>query len=614
MTSVASMPISRMHSPDGFHGGAHSAVYSSGHQYYMSSPTLHNASPQHRPSPIRSASNVIVSPRGQFRISHYRSIEGEAGACIVIAVDFCHQTNETTFLRLVLGRRALTTAVRHIPECRYGAWELEAVVPLPDDFANPSTPVPLSVQALNSDNSILDSVIAGNFVYCSSPGPVYSTSIPRRVGHSIKQSNSSENLLLADSMASPRTSLVTISSKAFDAPGSRMRHPMPRSCSSRSRNGKASSQSLRPRKKQALMRTRRFGPGENMPDSQRVILDVGSPVETMAVDWTDEEVKVGRRLIRFYSQQNGTKLTVTCDHIKQDDYHEGDAVVSCIYRKDTNSCYVTSVDIICLLESLTNESFEIEEKNRIRRNLEGFRPKTVSKNRSGSEDFFQQIMDFPAPKPRNIEKDVKVFDWNVLPQALDKIISKYSLYSDLESGSVMVNANCYSRTSSSPPSDMMPIMGPSHSPSPYDSDRMTGSLHYASDGAFASASMHGSGFSQRSADMPYYARSDAVGSYSSFVESPATASSFSGTPSPRSHSSFGDAQCDPRIFTPEMHSLYPCNPMPGAASMSSLTVNSTAPSDGLLFDDEFSSLNSDCQPLMPNQGAASLDSFSLKFS
>jgi len=34
-------------------------------------------------------------------------------------------------------------------------------------------------------------------------------------------------------------------------------------------------------------------------------------------------------------------------------------------------------------------------------------------------------MDFPDPKPRNIEKDVKVFDWDLLPQALDKIISKY---------------------------------------------------------------------------------------------------------------------------------------------------------------------------------------------
>jgi hypothetical protein len=34
-------------------------------------------------------------------------------------------------------------------------------------------------------------------------------------------------------------------------------------------------------------------------------------------------------------------------------------------------------------------------------------------------------MDFPDPKPRNIEKDVKVFDWSLLPQALGKIISKY---------------------------------------------------------------------------------------------------------------------------------------------------------------------------------------------
>ena len=86
---------------------------------------------------------------------------------------------------------------------------------------------------------------------------------------------------------------------------------------------------------------------------------------------------------------------------------------------------VTSVDIIFLLECLVGDIFNIEEKNRIRRNLEGFRPKTVSKNKVGTEEFFQKIMDFPAPKPRNIEKDVKVFDWGVLPQALDKIISKY---------------------------------------------------------------------------------------------------------------------------------------------------------------------------------------------
>jgi hypothetical protein len=34
-------------------------------------------------------------------------------------------------------------------------------------------------------------------------------------------------------------------------------------------------------------------------------------------------------------------------------------------------------------------------------------------------------MGFPAPKPRNIEKDVKVFPWKILSHALKKIIGKY---------------------------------------------------------------------------------------------------------------------------------------------------------------------------------------------
>jgi hypothetical protein len=39
-------------------------------------------------------------------------------------------------------------------------------------------------------------------------------------------------------------------------------------------------------------------------------------------------------------------------------------------------------------------------------------------------------MGFPNPKPRNIEKDVKVFPWKILAHALKKIISKYvSIYS-----------------------------------------------------------------------------------------------------------------------------------------------------------------------------------------
>ncbi|OAD07009.1 hypothetical protein MUCCIDRAFT_124537, partial [Mucor lusitanicus CBS 277.49] len=101
-------------------------------------------------------------------------------------------------------------------------------------------------------------------------------------------------------------------------------------------------------------------------------------------------------------------------------------VVSCIYWRERNDYYITSVDCIYLLEGLIGVQFTVEEKNRIRRNLEGFRPLTVSKCKPECADFFKLIMSFPHPKPRNIEKDVKVFSWKTLPSALTKIIRKYT--------------------------------------------------------------------------------------------------------------------------------------------------------------------------------------------
>ncbi len=197
-----------------------------------------------------------------------------------------------------------------------------------------------------------------------------------------------------------------------------------RSSSTRSRSTKIINP-LRLGKKQALMRTRRYGSGEDLPESHRAVLELKTPLDSMCTGWNDEELKIGRRLVRFKRAQEGYCVKLSCESIKQEEYSEGDTVISCIYRRDTDSCYVTSVDIIFLLETIVGDGFEIEEKNRIRRNLEGFRPKTISKNRAGSEGFFQQIMDFSAPKPRNIEKDVKVFEWSVLSQALEKIVSKY---------------------------------------------------------------------------------------------------------------------------------------------------------------------------------------------
>ncbi|ORZ03724.1 hypothetical protein BCR43DRAFT_430072 [Syncephalastrum racemosum] len=142
----------------------------------------------------------------------------------------------------------------------------------------------------------------------------------------------------------------------------------------------------------------------------------------MTQNFAPEEQTAQRRLVQFsrkYRPQEGNRLGIDC-------YFRASIVVSCIYRRDTQQFFITSVDCIALLEVLLGVFFSVEEKNRIRRNLEGFRPMTVSKSKPDCAEFFKTIMDFPHPKPRNIEKDVKVFAWDVLPQALKKIVRKYT--------------------------------------------------------------------------------------------------------------------------------------------------------------------------------------------
>jgi hypothetical protein len=161
-------------------------------------------------------------------------------------------------------------------------------------------------------------------------------------------------------------------------------------------------------------------------------VEIITPLQTMCSDWTSQEIAAGRRLVRFSKVQHGYRFLISFVPMSQDEFadlpdgsaeHEG--VVSCIYRQETGLYYITSVDLIYLLERLAEDDFPVEEKNRIRRNLEGLRPVTISKHKTESEAFFHRIMDFPDPKPRNIEKDLKVFEWGLLGQALQKILSKY---------------------------------------------------------------------------------------------------------------------------------------------------------------------------------------------
>lgn len=145
----------------------------------------------------------------------------------------------------------------------------------------------------------------------------------------------------------------------------------------------------------------------------------------MAEGWSAEEKLAKRRLVLFSRSQNNNTIDASFAPVPVDRVPPKVMCVSCIWWEEKKDCYITSVDTIQLLESLVAVKFGVEEKNRIRRNLEGSKPITVSKAKIDSEEFFSVIMGFPNPKPRNIEKDVKVFLWKELRGALKKIIGKY---------------------------------------------------------------------------------------------------------------------------------------------------------------------------------------------
>ncbi|OMH86262.1 hypothetical protein AX774_g153 [Zancudomyces culisetae] len=149
-------------------------------------------------------------------------------------------------------------------------------------------------------------------------------------------------------------------------------------------------------------------------------------LDSILNNWTNDEKNCGRRLVQFWKRNDKCNIICTFKPINAYERTPNSIVVSCIYWENKKDYFITSVDCIHLLESLISVRFTVEEKNRIRRNLEGFRPLTASKCKSDSADFFKLIMSFPNPKPRNIEKDVKVFRWKSLSYALKKIIGKYT--------------------------------------------------------------------------------------------------------------------------------------------------------------------------------------------
>ncbi|TFK40154.1 hypothetical protein BDQ12DRAFT_664661 [Crucibulum laeve] len=328
-----------------------------------------------------------TSHNGWVKVLSHFPQKGPQGAQLTVNIEF-RPMKIRTQLRLVMGNLALSTMINDLN--KPNQWQLQAIVP-PYDVRLTENTVPVAVQVLDSTSIIIDAATFGSFLYTHSerscPGPVISSKQPSM------QMSSSRN---ANEHQPPKSSLSPTPTQAL-AP------------------------TLVRRSKSGDM-TANLPPGTSLPAPS---LKLKSSLKSLCMNWRQAEVNAGRRLVRFCKIHEDTNLVVSCEAVMPDEYSAHDTVVSCILSRANSEYYITSVDVIYLLERLTGQLFLVEEKNRIRRNLEGLRPETVSRNSSNLPDLFAHIMDLPDPKPRNIEKDLKVFKWELLGQALEKILSKY---------------------------------------------------------------------------------------------------------------------------------------------------------------------------------------------
>ncbi|KZV61767.1 hypothetical protein PENSPDRAFT_283783 [Peniophora sp. CONT] len=350
-----------------------------------------------------------------FQILDFAPQEGDAGARLHVRTRVA-QTQSRVFLRLVVGNIAVATEI--YDEGYDGVWRLEGEMP---PMRSPSPFVSLTVQAVNQDNQVLDQETLGTFKYLSASQAVQSS--PHRQSRS-RVSSVSSNF---STMSNPALGIPLSMTNAANAAAAARRGSIASTMSSSS--GHHGPPSIVHGVGHPRRILRRREPGEDDPN-ERVVLDFATPIDDLGRNFTDEERSLGRRLVQFDCELTGNRLTISGKAIRQDDYPEEEhpnrgMTISCIYRAGAETTYFTSVDVIQLLQYLADDQFKVEEKNRIRRNLEGFHPTTISKNRANLEAFFTQIMEFPTPKPRNIEKDVKVFTWETLSPAIDKIMSKY---------------------------------------------------------------------------------------------------------------------------------------------------------------------------------------------
>ncbi|TYJ52151.1 hypothetical protein B9479_007248 [Cryptococcus floricola] len=470
-----SFPLSPEMPSTAAHTSYSSPVYSSRHSFAESSQPQYGFSSSAILPPdlarVAPPPSTLVSKGSYVTIHRWGPSRGTPGSFVSVTCDVDVQNpplntghpatpppsaggRGTRTLRLLFGNHPVQTSAQVMqPEGYRASCMLEATVPsLAAMGRSPegtgAQAVPVTIQVLSDDAQVLETVSLGQFTYAPdsnlarkrSGEPLESTR--RSPTESPFQRRPSGYISSPEiKQYDPLTSWSGASkshNRLSDAP-SRPSFQSP--YSSTSTMG-SSSQSNRPSSSSSSMSQPSFmratqvigGAPLNAANTpyvstgQKAILNVTGDLTGVAKGWNSEEWSARRRLVQFWRRQEGTTIHAQFQVVAQAEWAsiQSSIVVSCMFWEEKNACFISSVDIIYLLEALVGTHFTVEEKNRIRRNLEGFKPITVDKSKPDTAKFFKQIMNLPNPRPRNIEKNVKVYAWDCLEVALQKIISKYS--------------------------------------------------------------------------------------------------------------------------------------------------------------------------------------------
>ena len=163
--------------------------------------------------------------------------------------------------------------------------------------------------------------------------------------------------------------------------------------------------------------------------------------------WTAAEKAASRRLVAFscttnYASWSGIFVAKAIASLAsltdpKDPLPPNSKVISCIYvppqaRKNLgNTCIITSYDFIELVKWMINSPAwfdDVGERNRVRRNLEGFKPVTLRRESEPKRwDVHNQVLRYKNPQPWHIMKDFKVFNWEVVELMMSEIIRRYSI-------------------------------------------------------------------------------------------------------------------------------------------------------------------------------------------